>query len=426
MRAAFYEKDVTPPLGGYLAGYYKNYCATDVLDTLHVRAGVFEDEGSVAAIVSIDSCEVPDDLHDAVTKRITEYTGIPAGSVILSCNHTHKGMPIYDSPEINAFADGPYKDVAYRLIADCVTLAYKRLNDCSVSFFEGCVEGISFNRNYVRNDGVIVTFNGPDRVRPFAGIDPALPVIFARDAQGKPMGAIVSFACHQDTVRGDNYSGQFSHVMSDDLKREFGEDFVTVFVPGACGDINHLPNEYGKKVPRDIYLTMGHALSKGFMEAMKNETPMKGGVACKKELLTVRRRILDTESYYREIEEFAKEKRGFSIRNLAYYQEQVTDPETKVWVGAARIGDAAVFAFPGEIYVNYGLDVKKRSPFKNNLVATLCNTGCGYIATKDCFGPNSRVYETALCFGACLDENAGSEICDKLIGLADLLKNSGT
>ena len=44
MRAAFYEKDITPPLGCYLAGYYINHTAEDVLDPLYVRTAVLESD----------------------------------------------------------------------------------------------------------------------------------------------------------------------------------------------------------------------------------------------------------------------------------------------------------------------------------------------------------------------------------------------
>ena len=111
MRAAFYEKDITPPLGCYLAGYYINHTAEDVLDPLYVRTAVLESDGTVAAFIDIDSCELPDDLHDAVTGRITAYTGIQPENILIAVNHTHKGIPITDNPEIGAYADAPYKDV---------------------------------------------------------------------------------------------------------------------------------------------------------------------------------------------------------------------------------------------------------------------------------------------------------------------------
>ena len=78
MRAAFYESDVTPPLGGYMWGHYREKRATEVHERLHAKAVVIEEGDGLAAIVVIDSCAIPEGMREAVTARITEYTGIPA------------------------------------------------------------------------------------------------------------------------------------------------------------------------------------------------------------------------------------------------------------------------------------------------------------------------------------------------------------
>ena len=81
MRAAFYECDVTPPLGGFLWGHYGEVYAKEVHNRLYAKAVVVEDEGDLAAIVVIDSCVLPPEMHDIVTKRIYEFTGITADKV---------------------------------------------------------------------------------------------------------------------------------------------------------------------------------------------------------------------------------------------------------------------------------------------------------------------------------------------------------
>ena len=44
--------------------------------TQNVKAAVFEQDGEYAAMVGMDTCHVPDGIHDFVTKRVNEYTGI--------------------------------------------------------------------------------------------------------------------------------------------------------------------------------------------------------------------------------------------------------------------------------------------------------------------------------------------------------------
>ena len=134
MRVAFYESDLTPPLGGFVWGHYADVRCFEVQERLFARAIVTEVAGEISAIVCVDSCVLPAEMHDIVTARIFEYTGIPAERVCLCSNHTHWGMPFGDSPELNCFADAAYRDVCYRVVADTVTLAYHRLADATAVF----------------------------------------------------------------------------------------------------------------------------------------------------------------------------------------------------------------------------------------------------------------------------------------------------
>lgn len=419
MRAAFYEKDITPPLGGYLAGYYVNYTAQDVLDPLYVRSAVFEKDGTAAAVIDVDSCELPDDMHDAVTSRIREYTGIPAENVLLSVNHTHKGIPVMDSPELNAFGDRAFRDVVYRLIADCVILAWKRLYEADLSFGEGFARGISFNRTFVMADGTLRTnvFDG-SAVRSLGGIIENVPALFVRDKAGNPRGAVLSFACHQDCLPGAVYSGEFGYVLAKELKKRYGEDFVTVFLPGPSGDINHIDPKSGGAMPADTYIHMGRVLRDAVVEAEARAVPVSDGLWVRKELLEVRLRKYTREETFAEIRRLADEGDLTAIRNLVYYVTCQKEDTKKVWVQCIRLGETAVYAFPGEVFADFGIDLMKRSPTEKNIIGTLCNSGCGYIATRAAFGEASRLYEKSLCYDACLDPEAGYQITDKLLELA--------
>ncbi|MER3406109.1 MAG: hypothetical protein C4289_13895 [Chloroflexota bacterium] len=61
-------------------------------------------------------------------------------------------------------------------------------------------------------------------------------------------------------------------------------------------------------------------------------------------------------------------------------------------VQALRIGDAAVVALPGEIFVELGLAIKAQSPFATTLLAELANDYIGYVPTTRAFHEGG--YET--------------------------------
>ena len=54
-------------------------------------------------------------------------------------------------------------------------------------------------------------------------------------------------------------------------------------------------------------------------------------------------------------------------------------------VSAARIGPLAIATNPGELFVEWGLDIKKRSPFPHTIVTELTDEAIGYEPTAQAF-----------------------------------------
>lgn len=421
MRAAFYECDITPPLGGYVWGRYREVRPVDVQDRLYAKAVVVEDCGAVSAIVVVDTCALPPEMHDIVTARITEFTGIPADNICLTANHTHLGAPICDSPEIDCFADAAYRDVCFRLCADAVILAHKRLADTDIAFGTSMASGYSFCRNCELNDGSYKSFPGSyfGKVKRILDTpDEELPVLlFTRD--DKPIGAIITFALHQCTVKDlSGYSGDYSSVLSKRLKERYGQDFVSLFLIGTCGDVNHNPHDLAlTKAGHD---EIGNALADFYENSVAAATPIGGGgVASVKEAVTVACRPAEAT---RENTEKAKrylDTPGFRARNLIYYMAHPRPTEKPLLVQCIRIGDVLIACMPGEMYTAFGRRIKKESPFAHTIVVENCNSGGGYIPTKEAFASgHDDLYETSLCCYSCLAPEAGDMITDRTLEIA--------
>ncbi len=420
MKAAFYECDITPPLGCFLWGHYDRRFAEDVMDRLYAKALVVESEGELAAILSVDVCAPPHDMHDVVTKRIQEFTGIAPERVCITANHTHWGAPVFSSPELNCYRDDPYTDVFFRLCADAVILAYKRLQESSASFGKTELHGYSFNRDYVLENGMARTFNpGTTFKEMFAGIDPQVSVMsFEKD--GKPIGAIFNFALHQcccdlPGALNNKYTGDFSSIVAKELKEIYGNDFVCLFLQGTAGDINHVDTDFKK--PRIPYVEIGEQLAKKVNEAMQTATPVGEGISVKKERIVLQKRL--SNSKY--VKDFAAKHLGdaslFSIRmrNLVYYTATNTDTEVSLWLQTIKIGNTVLYCMPGEIYVDFGLELKERAESENVMVVEFCNDYCGYIPTKRAFAENCDFYETSLCHHSCLEPDAGDKMVARLL-----------
>jgi len=426
MRVGFYECDITPPLGGNMPGYYRPNPAQNVFERLYAKACVVEENGVYAAIVALDTCEYVDEMTKIVTDRVAEYTGIPAESVCIHVVHTHKGAPVEDCPWVGQRPDFTYRDVYYRLTADAIILAYKRMVPAVAKFGESRVEGLAFNRNYVRTDGKIVSFGVGDGTldRMLAGTDPALPVLVFEGEDKKPLGALVSFACHQDCTgyEVNGYSSDYSGVMGKDLKKVYGEDFVSVFMIGTAGDINHIPNDPSVKLPPFHYRDMGHTIAKRAIEAIEAAEPVGGGVSVVKESIILPRRQAKPQETHDQLKDWLDNGGGLMrTRNLMYYQVVNREEASTLTLQTIRIGDTCIYVFPGEIYVNFGLEVKDKSKFKHNFVIENSNAFGGYIPTPEAFDENGDLYETSLCFGSRHVPEAGGMMVDALLRMAEKL-----
>ncbi len=423
MRAGFYECDITPPLGGLMWGSYsKDERGWDVYERLYAKAVVVENDGEIAAVVAVDTCALPPEMHDIVTKRIFEVTGITPDRVCIHSNHTHRGAPIFDDMSVGCLADKTYVDVFYRLTADAVILAYKRLCEVTVTFGKTVEGGVSFNRNYVASDGHVFTFAKDENAVPFAGIDPDVSVLTFW-CEGKPIGTVTSFACHQAcTGHLPGYTGDYSSTLSEELKKEHGHDFVSVFLIGTCGDINHVDPKRKEPYGFFRYREIGKILAARVQEAMKDAKEIGTGVSVAKERIRIEKREADLEETKKKIDALLDaDKKLMRLRNIVYYQATNETDHMDLYVQAIRIGDFCLYALPGEIYVNFGFAIKEGSEYEMKMVAENCNSYCGYVPTEEAFGENCDLYETTLCHHSCLVPTAGKQIVEKALTLGKKL-----
>lgn len=427
MRAAFYECDITPPLGGYLRGQGVPHFALDVQDRLYAKAIVVEDEGRYAAIVCADCISLPEDIHDFVVARVGEYTPIPAESICVCCNHTHWGAPVLG--DAVGDADKNYTDVFYRLVADAIILAYKRLEDVTVTFGVGKAEGLSFSRNHVLKDGKVMTWGQrrEDLAGCFGTSDPDVGVMtFYRG--NEPIGALINFACHQATLPSAPdaavYTGDFSSVLSKELKEKYGNGFVSLFLQGACGDLNHIDPFFMGRYDGEHYRAMGRRLAEETIRTAEAARPLPGyGVAACKERFSLPTREINEEIFRKSAKQYLEGNNSvMRLNNLVQYYANPKPPYAEFILQTLRIGGICIYIMPGEPYVRFQLDLKERNAYGGCMVVELSNGTSGYIATPDCWGPNCDIFEASFAPETYLAPEAGDRMVERLLEMADKLE----
>ena len=440
-KCGFYEKEITPPLGSFIPGYNCTRLTETVHDKLYAKAIAVATDEKTVIIISIDSCHTTKAMHDGIMPRIEQYTGVKAENVMITATHTHLGLPEpYEYPPEYAVEDEHYVDVLLRMIADTAILAWQRMEPATMRYSKSVQEGLGFNRNYYMKDGNIRTNpgrNNPDIVKNFGPTDPEFGTLFFYDNEGKAMGSIMNFACHHDCVGGRwgmTNSSDYSGIIAESMKKEHGSNFVSVFILGACGNINHVNPFRTEAYKRPRAVDIGEALSKAALEHFKNAQPIEcDKLDCIKEEVYINKRYFDKEeideAYYLyetmpwtphfdinkpETKEYKRAK-AKTLIDIS----KIEDP-IKCIVQTIRLGECMIFALPSEIYTEFGLEIKAKSPADINMVSSLSNGGpiC-YIPIPEAYG--TTIYE-AQPTSAFLEKNAGWKLVEHALGQAEKLK----
>jgi len=77
------------------------------------------------------------------------------------------------------------------------------------------------------------------------------------------------------------------------------------------------------------------------------------------------------------------------------FERKRAQPMTPGEVQAFRLGDVGWVMLPGEIFVEFGLDIKGRSPAHRTFVTELANGIIGYVPTREAFARGGYEPRTA-------------------------------
>ena len=431
MKCAFYETEITSPIGSSMPGYFIDRFTTGVKDKLYCKAFAATDGNTTFAMLEVDACELMKCYSDAIIKRVCEKNDISPQNVAVSVTHAHTGIAC--GGLTGETVDEEYMKVFVRIAADCVSLAISTMEEADAVFGQGFVDGYSFNRIYRLPDGTIRTQPKRDvKCEHYTENDPLLPILLIKDKQGTPKGALLSFSCHQDCVGGREYSGDYSSEMSIQLKKHFGPEFVSMYITGASGDINHINPDFSNanaKKPElnelPYYRKMGRALAKEAVRVIESGlTPVGDKVSAAYKALEIEMRratpemIENAKAIIADPDAHGKA----TAKALLEYLQNEKEYLHKASVQVFSIGNASIFLLPGELFHRFATKVRNALPNKNCLFSTLSNGWHGYIPTPELVDMytdvNSNVYEIKLCYGSCLERNAGDIITDTAIALA--------
>jgi len=236
-------------------------------------------------------------------------------------------------------------------------------------------------------------------IEPWGPKDPEL-ITLSFEQEGKPTGVIVNFGCHATTLTGNNwlYSADYPGYLIESVRRVKGKDYLPLFLNGPCGNVTQVDYRVGFPDTYQECQRIGYILGVSALEAIKNQQVVSGDlIAVSKEMVPLKRITITDEQL-----EWAKsvmkkvEKEGMPPIQAdgmpdAYYAKEWLEMYKNrniidsLEVMIARIGDVAFVGLPGEIFCEFGMDIKEQSPCKNTIVMGLTNDDRNYFPTKVSF-----------------------------------------
>lgn len=388
LRVGAARVDITPSQGELP----KN--SRGVLDRLYARAIVLENSVSTAALITIDAGAVPDALWQAVTAQLEQQLKIPAASILLTATHTHS-------------AGGQRGPDYVQKIVESVRLAQQRLTPARMGYGTG-VSYINVNRQII-DPTTNRWWEGPNREGPS---DKTVAVLAFESRDGQPIAVYYNYAVHA-VIAGqlDQVSGDIPGAASRYVEDAYDDNVIALWSSGAAGDQNPIYYQQTYDL-RDIrtkdYATRGIDISNAMPpggEGLDRSNPtvarlmnqqrqmvLSMGQFLGEEVLHVMRRIGRKETAVpisgRSSTITCPGRERTNQGRAGFEGTYKEGSPVEIRLGLLRIGDVMIGAVNAEVFNPIAQRLKRESPYKATMLATLTNGSArsGYIPDDASFG----------------------------------------
>jgi len=418
LKAGTARVKITPPFPTQMGGYFDRLeLSRGKHEDLHARALFLDDGTRQVLLISVEVLYVDSKMVGEVRRRISESTGLGEECIMVFATHTHSGPEGHT--EIARFL-GFFPNPTLR------KFLVERIACCALMAFNGS------RRARLGSGSSIAGEMSTNRQRAGGPTDSELGVMRVEDLYGEVIGALVNFTAHPVILNSENllYSPEYpGHAMSI-LEEVLGQEAVCLFANGACGNVTIRRRKSSfSEVCRVGEILAGHGLQT--MGGIDTSEEVSIGAACSSMPLNFRGlpTLVDAR---REVEELRSEiaKSGGGDANLAKklkkamgtmalaekssYIRSFLGDDLTTQLQVLRVNDDFLLGVPAELFVEYGLRLKKELEPRRTFLIGYCNDIVGYVVTPE--ASEEGGYEAG---STLLDDQAGTRIVDGLMSMVD-------
>jgi len=426
--------DITPPQPVALCGQFQTRISKRVNDPLTATALAIEarDQDDVldqAVMVSADVVCIRrahlERVRALVKARVPD---LDPAKIIINTTHTHTAPVLVDAreegyhpyeimctfvyrvPEKGVMQPRDYAELFAARVADAVVEAWKARKPGGVSWALSYAV-VGHNRRAVYANGRSQMYGATDRPDFDAfesTFDPGVELLFTWDDAKKLTGVAVNLACPSQEVENAQYiSADFWHDARVELRKRHGQELFVLPLCGAAGDQSPhllfrkqaeatLRRRRGNLSPRqEIGRRIAAAVDAG-LELAKGDVRTEAPFVHKMQLIALPVRKVTKQEYesakkgYEDLEAKGLEKLDapnyiwWRIKKniAARYEIQEKEPSCQTEIHTMRLGDIAVATNPFELYIDYGLRMKARSPAEQTFVVQTACDALAYLPTE--------------------------------------------
>jgi neutral ceramidase len=368
--------DITPQQSLHLAGYpHVRRTSTGVHDPLLSSALYLEAGGERIMFIANDIIYVSKDMVARARRRIAHATGVPEGHILISATHTHSGPKTLDPLATSADTIVPKADPEYvtffedRIVAAATRAAHDPV-PAEIGLAVADATGIGTNRR-----------------DPAGAKDLAVPVMVIRTVEHQPLALMLVCSMHPTVLHEDStfISGDFPGLARLRLQQQFGQ-IPVLYHTGPAG--NQSPRHVTKANTFAEAQRLGAILADAAIKAVSSIAYTRQvDLECRRSFVTLPVRSFPSEAQasetlkratarLRELRKTAAPKTKVRTAEVDLFgaEETVTlarQAASGTLVAAAQscmpaeiqailIGPWTFIAWPGEMFVEFALDVKGR------------------------------------------------------------------
>ena len=373
---------------------------------------VIDDGYTPVVLVSCDATFVDRALLLRIRDACQRRTGIPGEHVMVAANHVHDCPATGVSFLSGALPDSLYLDFLIDRVAEAVTRAQACAQPACMVAGSTRTTGFEANRRRIRPDGSSAVL-GWDKNLPLEGpVDDCMSFIAfeaiaddpaqfrGRDATTPPglphhgpapLAFIVSYPVHNNCCGGKFYHRDVFGRSGDALREAMPSLQATVFLPGACGDVVCGDAEAYRFMHGDEFARMaGHRCADLLVQAYR-DAPREdlASIRCARTVMEIPDRPFSESTFCRDGCRGTTEA-ALGRARFRYDPEEAAvkargDSACPVEIAAITLDGAAIVTNPAELFVEFGIEIRERSPFETTLVSELTNGYCGYVPTERAF-----------------------------------------